>query len=175
MARNRRAVKRSAVIIGGILLLVLGFSVLSGLEMDARKPAADPTDAPLVALGEEVYRDHCASCHGVELEGQPDWQTRKPDGRLPAPPHDKTGHTWHHPEEVLFRLTRDGPSAMVPGYESDMPGFADVLTDEEIWAVLAYIKSRWPDDIRARHAEIESRSSRSHACRGGGCGCGQIA
>jgi mono/diheme cytochrome c family protein len=160
MVRNRRALKRSTVIIGGIILLVLGFAVLSDLEMDAGKPGADPTDARLVALGEEVYRDHCASCHGAGLQGQPDWQTRKPDGRLPAPPHDETGHTWHHPDEVLFHLTRDGPSAMVPGYESDMPGFADVLTDKEIWAVLAYIKSRWPDDIRARHAEIERRSRR---------------
>ena len=30
-----------------------------------------------------------------------------------------------------------------------MPGFAATLSDTEIWAVLAYIKSTWPADIRA--------------------------
>ena len=61
-----------------------------------------------VALGAAVYRDHCASCHGANLEGQPDWMARKPDGRLPAPPHDATGHTWHHADEQLFQMTKKG-------------------------------------------------------------------
>src|SRR3546814_18625383 len=69
---------------------------------------ADLDDARQVALGEAVYRQHCASCHGAELEGQPDWRVRKPDGRLPAPPPAETGHTWHHPAEVLFRITKLG-------------------------------------------------------------------
>src|SRR3546814_20707961 len=64
---------------------------------------ADPNDARQVALGETVYRQQCASCHGAQLEGQPDWRVRQPDGRLPAPPHDENGHTWHHPEQALFR------------------------------------------------------------------------
>ncbi len=29
-----------------------------------------------------------------------------------------------------------------------MPAFADQLSDREIWAVLAFIKSRWPADIQ---------------------------
>jgi len=69
---------------------------------------ADADDARQVALGASVYRDHCASCHGANLEGQPDWKSRKPDGRFPAPPHDETGHTWHHPDETLFDLTKLG-------------------------------------------------------------------
>ncbi len=111
-----------------------------------------------MALGERVYSEHCAACHGKNLEGQPDWQSRRSDGRLPAPPHDETGHTWHHADEVLFRITKDGVAALVPGYESDMPAYADLLTDDEIWAVLAFIKSRWPPVIQARQAEINRRS-----------------
>jgi mono/diheme cytochrome c family protein len=64
-----------------------------------------------------------------------------PNGRLPAPPHDATGHTWHHPDRELFEITKNGPAGIAPGYESDMPAFKDVLNDREIWAVLAYIKS----------------------------------
>ncbi len=112
---------------------------------------ADHEDPKKVARGADVYVQHCASCHGARLEGQPNWRTRKPDGRLPAPPHDETGHTWHHPDPVLFAITRDGTAAHAPaGYLTDMPGFGGLLADTEIWSVLEFIKSRWPKHIKAR-------------------------
>ena len=122
---------------------------------------ADPKDERQVALGEAVYRQHCASCHGAELEGQPNWRVRKPDGRLPAPPHDESGHTWHHPDEILFRITKLGlrPPLAPKGYDSDMPAFGQTLSDEEIWAALAFIKSRWPPDTRARQNSLNQRAS----------------
>ena len=99
--------------------------------------------------GEVLYRGNCASCHGADLEGQPDWRSRLPSGRLPAPPHDGSGHTWHHPDRALFDIVKRGPAAIVGnGYESDMPGFEGVLTDEEITAILDYIKSTWPERMR---------------------------
>jgi mono/diheme cytochrome c family protein len=101
--------------------------------------------AETLALGDRLYAQHCASCHGANLEGQPDWRSRLPNGRMPAPPHDESGHTWHHPDEVLFGVTKHGlvPPYAPPGYESDMPGFAGTLSDDEIRAVLAYIASHW--------------------------------
>ncbi|MEX2430451.1 MAG: cytochrome c [Dehalococcoidia bacterium] len=111
-----------------------------------------------LAAGRTLYQTHCAECHGANLEGQPDWQTPLPNGRLPAPPHDATGHTWHHPDGVLFRITREGPAAVVgDGYESDMPGFAGVLTDAEIESILAYIKSTWPEREHRYQAEMTRR------------------
>ena len=108
-----------------------------GLADEPNKP--DPNDPTLVARGKVVYDEQCASCHGAKLEGQPDWRHRLPNGRMPAPPHDATGHTWHHPDKQLFDMTKFGPAALLPGYESDMPGFNDKLTDSDIWAVLSYI------------------------------------
>jgi mono/diheme cytochrome c family protein len=120
-----------------------------------RAPAgADAGDPALVAEGRAVYARHCASCHGAHLEGQPNWRERLPNGRLPAPPHDATGHTWHHPDKQLFEITKRGAANLVPGYESDMPGFAGVLSDREIWAALAFIKSRWPPEVQARQARM---------------------
>ena len=120
----------------------------------ARADAADPE---LVALGASVYDTHCASCHGRNLEGEPRWRRRRADGMLPAPPHDATGHTWHHSDEHLFRMTKEGPAAVVGrGYRSTMPGFAGVLDDREIWASLAYIKSRWPPEVREIQAKIDA-------------------
>ena len=101
-------------------------------------------------MGERLYQENCASCHGANLEGQPDWRSRLPNGRLPAPPHDASGHTWHHTDRVLLDIVKRGTAAIVGnGYESDMPGFEEVLTDEEITAIIDYIKSTWPDRIRA--------------------------
>ena len=115
---------------------------------------ADASDPDLVARGSTVYKQSCASCHGAELEGQPDWRVSKADGTLPAPPHDETGHTWHHSDYHLFQITKWGTAAVVGGdYRSDMRGFAEELDDSDIWAVLAYIKSRWPAHIKAAQAE----------------------
>ena len=121
--------------------------------------AIDYRDAETVALGDEVHAKHCASCHGASLEGQPKWRERRADGRLPAPPHDESGHTWHHSDQQLFELTKYGPAAFVGGgYESDMQGYEGVLTDSEILAVLAFIKSTWPNEIRERHDQINQRA-----------------
>lgn len=112
-----------------------------------------PDSPDVVAQGAEIYATACASCHGADLTGQPDWRSRNTDGRLPAPPHDASGHTWHHDAIALFQLTKLGVAEMIgdPEYESDMPAFADTLSDAEIIAVLSYIKSTWPTDIRERH------------------------
>jgi len=114
-----------------------------------------PDDAQLVALGERLYKTDCASCHGNNLEGQPNWKKRNPDGLMPAPPHDETGHTWHHADTVLFKLTKFGPAKLIGAdYKSDMPAFKETLSDHEIIAVLSYIKSTWPIKIIKSHAEI---------------------
>ncbi|NIQ93745.1 MAG: cytochrome c, partial [Desulfuromonadales bacterium] len=103
----------------------------------------DPGDLELVVLGKETYENYCAACHGVDLQGQPSWRQRKPDGRLPAPPHDDSGHTWHHDDETLFVLTKYGAAKLVGSpVPTDMPTFEGVLSDREIRAVLAFIKSR---------------------------------
>ena len=116
----------------------------------------DPTDAGHVAAGQSVYVARCASCHGAKLEGQPNWRRRLANGRLPAPPHDQTGHTWHHTDADLFGITKHGLKSYAPaGYESDMRAFDGTLSDEQIASVIAYIKSTWPAGIRARQAGVK--------------------
>ncbi|TCL00496.1 mono/diheme cytochrome c family protein [Shimia isoporae] len=109
-------------------------------------------DADSVARGVEIYAENCAACHGADLEGEPQWKRRKDTGRMPAPPHDESGHTWHHADDVLFAITKFGTEKVVgQGYESDMPGFEDTLSDQDILDVLAYIKSTWPDEVIEMH------------------------
>lgn len=152
--RGRRYLA-AAVIAAAVAAVAVGALLWDGLPMRR----ADPVDRDQVALGRQVYEAHCASCHGTALEGQPNWRQRLPNGRLPAPPHDASGHTWHHPDGVLFDITKNGLVAHAPqGYETDMPAFAGRLSDEQIWAVLSYIKSQWPSEIRTRQATITERA-----------------
>lgn len=118
----------------------------------------EPVSPVMVEQGSEVYTESCAACHGAKLEGQPDWRRRTEDGRMPAPPHDDSGHTWHHADRDLFKITKLGVGAVVPGYESDMPAFEGLLSDEEIKAVLAYIKTSWSERARSYQAEISAKS-----------------
>ncbi len=146
---------RLSVLIGAAII-VFG---LASYFMNGNKDVvgANPENAASVALGASLYAEHCASCHGDNLEGEPNWRTRNADGRLPAPPHDETGHTWHHPDEQLFAMTKFGVGAAAgqPDYPTDMPLYEDILSDDEIWAVLSYIKSTWSDDIRARQPKLQ--------------------
>ena len=121
------------------------------------------SDRTVLATGKSVYAKHCAACHGARLEGQPNWRQRDASGRLPAPPHDASGHTWHHPDQVLFDITKYGVAraANLKDYESAMPAYNGVLTDAEIVAVLAWIRSQWPESIRAQQEEVNAQALRN--------------
>lgn len=152
--RIEDVMRRFFVPFAAVLLVgVIGIAVLRS-EPGVRS-RANPGDARLVAQGQLVYDQYCASCHGGNLEGQPNWKQELPEGGRPAPPHDETGHTWHHADDLLFDIVKRGPEAMrLPGYVYRMPAFGGALSDDEIWAVLAYIKSRWPAENLAAQEEV---------------------
>lgn len=150
---------RRTKVIGALVLIValvtagwIGKSIWSHAKQSASP--ADATDITEVAAGQEVYVANCASCHGDKLQGQPNWSVRNANGKLPAPPHDTTGHTWHHPDQQLFKIIKLGSAAIVPNYKTDMIGFGNKLSDRDIWNVIAYIKSTWPPEIQARQARM---------------------
>lgn len=142
--------------LGGV---VAGGAMLAAISQGAADADLPWDDPEAVAEGRALYAEYCASCHGDRLEGAPDWQRPGPGGLMPAPPHDATGHTWHHPTGMLVAITKHGSEAVIGGgYESAMNGFGDVMTDAEIRAVLGYIKSTWPPDIREAHDAIDARA-----------------
>ncbi len=140
-------------------LVTISALALMGLsDVSTAQAVTLEVDNPQIVLnGSRIYDENCASCHGANLEGQPNWRARDADGRLPAPPHDESGHTWHHDSEALFALTKYGIAAVInnPDYQSNMPAYEGILSDDDIIAVLSYIKSTWPDEIRAIHDEID--------------------
>lgn len=133
----------------------VGF-IVKGAQAEGLLPYRD---ADAVLRGERIYETHCAECHGADLAGEPDWKTRDAQGYLPAPPHDETGHTWHHPDALLLDIVRRGTAAVVgQGYRSRMPGYTSSLTESEMREVLAYIKSTWPDRVIAIHNKINDEA-----------------
>lgn len=144
--------------LAGLLLFYVALGV-AYLKLEA--PPSQHLDSAQLArieTGRRIYALECASCHGAALEGQPNWHKRQPNGRMPAPPHDASGHTWHHDNDLLFRIIKYGPASYPAGYEPDMPAFRERLTDEQISTVLAFIKSTWPTRIRSMQNRIDADS-----------------
>ncbi|MEK9752652.1 MAG: cytochrome c [Rhodospirillaceae bacterium] len=151
----RKAVDPSVAESGNPLLAGLGKSLKGLVTPPPPPPGARPSEAKQVALGAKLYAANCATCHGDKLQGEPNWRYKKADGTLPAPPHDASGHTWHHNDQLLFDYTKQGGQALAPeGFKSGMPAFSGTLSDDDIWAVLAFIKSRWPKEILARQNRL---------------------
>ena len=153
--------KSLALGVAGLLIALLvagaGYFSLRATDRQAAAPhRLRPDDPQVLHVGARIYAQQCAACHGAKGEGQPDWRDRGPDGLLPAPPHDASGHTWHHPDEQLFAITKQGLAQLIdqPDYRTAMPIYGGVLSDDEIVAVLSWIKAQWPPEIRRRHDEI---------------------
>ena len=144
---------------GSVAIFVTGLVIAGGMAFALLQPSTSPTVAPTIpdaeqiAMGETLYEQKCAECHGSQGEGEYGERSLQPgdDGLLGAPPHDETGHTWHHDDDLLFRTIKEGRHAQ--GFRP-MPGFEGALSDSEIDAVLTYIKQAfWTDEIRAIQAE----------------------
>lgn len=136
----------SALLFAVVLCVLGGGTAQAAHELDGRDLAA----------GETLYQEQCAACHGADLEGQADWRTPGPDGVLPAPPHDATGHTWHHDTVMLFQYVKFGGQALMDArgiaFASGMPAFGETLSNDEILDTLAFIRSTWPADIQEAQA-----------------------
>lgn len=78
-----------------------------------------------------LYEANCAECHGFEGQGQ----QLDPNAPGMAPPHDDTGHTWHHPDQQNFATVWLGTA--------NMPAFHNRLSAEDILSILGYIKHWW--------------------------------
>jgi mono/diheme cytochrome c family protein len=150
--RSSRRTQKRILAAAAALAAVLGATAAPGASP---QHFADADDAVLVAKGHRVYAESCAGCHGRNLQGQALWQLHDRYAARRAPAHDATGHTWQHSDDDLFHMTKFGRFPGTPASTvSYMPAFAAGLSDGDILAVLAFIKSRWPIGLRAAQATL---------------------
>lgn len=121
-------------------------------------PPVPALNAGLVADGQRLYAQHCAACHGANLEGQPDWRKPFPNGRYPAPPQDDAGHSWHHGDPELYRIIFNGGNGLKSAEESGMPAFREVLSGRDAVAIVQFLKSRWSTENREYQWEMTTRA-----------------
>lgn len=131
---------RSLLAITTATLLIVGVGLAN--SSDPAAPDRWYTQAQ-VNSGNQIYHTQCATCHGEQAEGQPNWQERGPLGYYPAPPLNGSGHSAQHSLPQML-TTLDSGGGPLGG---TMPSFADVLNDGDKRAVIAYIQSLWPDSV----------------------------
>lgn len=134
-------------------------AVASAPPADIRSAAPHGLDARQVARGSEIYKANCAVCHGANAEGAPNWQRKGPDGKLPPPPLDAGGHAWHHPRAWLHDRIKQGTI----NRGGNMPAWEGKLSDDDIAAVIAWIQSRWPEEIYRSWLAMEEKTRAGHA------------
>ena len=101
-----------------------------------------------VAIGKAVFEANCVVCHGKEARGLvSNWKEKGADGKYPAPPLDGTAHAWHHSPLQLLKTINEGGHKM----GGQMPAFEKILTGDERQAVLNYVFSLWPSEIKTKY------------------------
>jgi mono/diheme cytochrome c family protein len=132
----------AVVVAGGAAVLVLW------QPWRAPRLVADAGDATAVATGRAIYAARCAACHGEDLAGQAGWRAGQRAEHPPPPALDAGGFAWHNTDRGLFGIVKHGVA------QRGMPAFADTLSDDEIWAVIAFLKSSWPLETRTLHERL---------------------
>ncbi len=154
------------------LAVLVAVALASGALASAAAPtsatgAKDPSPGPqqneaaprwypaaAVGYGRQLYRQHCAACHGEHAQGASDWREPGADGKYPAPPLNGTGHDWHHSLGALLQVIMNGS----PGGQGNMPAWKGTLSPEQAGSTIAYFQSLWPDRVFAAWYQIELRA-----------------
>lgn len=148
----------NTVVLGLLVATVVGY--LAALYLGDRAEWV-PVNPDTVVAGQAVYEANCAACHGLKGEGEPDWKVQRADGTYPAPPHDASGHTWHHSDSVLLGIMRDGSAASgSASFVPRMPAWGNRLSAVELQAVLDYLKTFWGPRERDWQREVTRQESR---------------
>lgn len=124
-------------------------------------PLTRPHDFATELRGGNLYQQFCASCHGQQAQGSPQWQRPDASGKYPPPPLNGTGHAWHHPMEDLKMTVRQGTLSR----GGNMPAWGDKLSDKDIEAIIAWLQSKWPDELYGAWREMDARARASRTSR----------
>lgn len=101
--------------------------------------------ASSIMRGAALYPSHCSACHGATGQGNGPLAAN-----LPVPPADLTApHLWMHSDGELFWWLSHGIEA--PDGRPAMPGFQPVLGDDDLWALIDYVRASNAGLVR--HAE----------------------
>ncbi len=136
---RQRKIAAAAGALAGAGLAVLAAPHLSPLFVPAPPTIfyQSPTGfaAASIDTGQTLFAANCAICHGAQ--GRGDGPAAK---TLPIPPADLTAeHLWMHPDGQVFWWLAHGIENPEGGLA--MPGFASVLSEDDRWDLIDYIRA----------------------------------
>jgi mono/diheme cytochrome c family protein len=128
------------------VLLVLGSLTYRtvGRAEDAKLSVADakklkspvPFTKKSIAQGRNLFIRNCTGCHGMDGKSMVDVVADATD--LTEPKGYRNGST----DGEIYRSIRDGAGASMPTFKSQIP------QDNDLWNLVNYIHSLWPDSSR---------------------------
>jgi len=95
-------------------------------------------DTTQLAAGHQLFRDKCASCHGKPSEGR---SSRAAFFQPPAPDFSAQHYREADPAYLFWRIELGKTVEPYLSSGSVMPAWRG-LTDQEIWQLVAYLKTR---------------------------------
>lgn len=122
-------------------------------QSPATAPTVDPANTELAAA-QRNYNSYCAHCHGYVGDGQgaPSEERTLALGYKIVPRHDAQGHTWQHPDQLLFETIKYGVDSPLNLYP--MVEYGSRLTDDDIWGIIDYLKRFWTNEQRAHQQRL---------------------
>ena len=166
-ARRRIDVLERSLIGVALISSTLGaFVAFTGWRIESIAWGAGPAGmfAPTAEQrGERLYNVYCSTCHGG-----PEVVGGRADTLTYPPRHDASGHTWQHPDCELLSIVRNGGDDMTRALRAsqarpgavEMPAFKERLSDDDIGAVLAYIKTLLTQEERQFQEQVSRTSCR---------------
>jgi mono/diheme cytochrome c family protein len=137
-AANKRQIMIAGYLVLCLAALAVFFARSGALPKAPALGRADPANTAQVSVGQAIYASRCAACHGASQQG------------AAAPELGATSQSWQLGDEWLFKVIGEGGLAVAPtGAASGMPAFGGQLSDDQIWAVIAFIKSERASEARA--------------------------
>lgn len=121
------------------LLLIPALALFSLANPSFATTGGKAPDPEAVKRGQPIYENNCQRCHQAQGVGEniPDG-IRNPEFR-PAIPLNEEAHAWHHLDDQLVEIIGKG--------NSRMPPFKQILSEDELRDVIAYMKSFWSERI----------------------------
>jgi mono/diheme cytochrome c family protein len=126
------------LISGGIIMTSASFAAVPDpLSAADAKTLKSPTPYSKTSIdkGKRLFLQNCTGCHGDD--GKAELAVIAEATNLTEPKGYKDGTT----EGELFRNIRDGAG-------TQMPPFKDTLNEQQIWDLVNFVRSLWPDSMR---------------------------